>query len=244
MESIRDILQKKNPRRIEEELEREAQRRAEIARVNKEFDLGLEPESLLEEYRLLRLSDDGLREFLLRVSGLAALEPKRLSDFKPRSRYPDVATALEAAKAFVSDPRAPCLLTLAGPPGTGKSHLLLGIAWELVERGCLVLYRRQPDLMLELRKSFESHGFESTQRGFMEAGWLVIDDLGIEGLTEWGRGVLDSLIDYRWSHRLPLAVGTNLKSSDLSPRLADRLNDRMVGRVVQIAAPSYRKEVR
>lgn len=74
----------------------------------------------------------------------------------------------------------------------------------------------------------------------MEVPVLIIDDLGLEKATDWAAEKLDLIIDHRWLNNMALVVTTNALGKDLSPRIADRLRDTKRGRVVQIAAESYR----
>jgi DNA replication protein DnaC len=143
--------------------------------------------------------------------------------------------ALEATKQWLS-PGGPKLLTLAGPPGVGKTHLLLAAAWELVEKGVQVLYLSQGALLRDGPRAADQIVKEA-----QEIIWLFLDDLGAEGMAyDWVRAILDRLVDDRWVHNTPLMVATNLKSEELPPRLVDRLGDSRIGQVVPIEAPSHR----
>lgn len=243
MERLEDILNRVRPLSAAERQElgeREMQRRANIAEADRNFNLGLQSQGVIDQYRQARMRGEE-EDFAIGLSGLPleTRQTRRFSTFAPRRRFATVGSALEAVQNILR-PGTPPLLTLASPPGTGKTHLLLALGWELVERGNLVLYRTQPGLIEELRRSFEDRAFESAIASFLECSWLLLDDIGVEGLTDWGRGILDRIIDHRWLHLLPLVVATNAKAADLPPRLADRLADKDVGVVVQIAAPSYR----
>jgi hypothetical protein len=69
---------------------------------------------------------------------------------------------------------------------------------------------------------------------------LILDDLGTEKLTDWAAEKLDTLIDHRYIKGLPLVVTTNVPAAQLSPRIASRLQDRRLGRVVTLSGPDYR----
>jgi DNA replication protein DnaC len=238
MEKLSEVLK---GMRFKNEWEAEAYRRQRLAEVAREF--GLEPQTTLERYRMLRISgdDEALRQWRLDISGLSGLPGKRFEDFKRRGRYPSVQEALEAAKLFALDPyHSKPFLVLAGPPGVGKSHLLQAIGWTLLAKNCLVLYRSQVDLLGELRRSLDDRSYQDKLETFRECPFLLLDDLGVAGLSDWALEILDSIVDRRWAKRLPLAVATNLAATELPARIADRLRHPEVSTAVTIAAKSYR----
>lgn len=164
-----------------------------------------------------------------------------LEAFKPRKRYSTVQEALEAVRAWLDDPRSAPLLTLAGKPGTGKTHLALAAGHALAQKACYVLYRTEGRLLAEVRRSFGPRG-EDPLETLRDCTWLILDDVGVEASTDWGKGVVDQVVDQRWVSKRRLLVTTNATDPDELPaRLASRLSDVGVGRVVVIEAPDYRR---
>lgn len=159
--------------------------------------------------------------------------------------------ATEYAAAFAQGMTEFTILTLAGPCGVGKTHLVIALAWSCLEKGYYVQYRQSAMLVDELRQCYPDGKWEGGRDGtlwkiedkmklFMDCPVLIIDDLGLEKATDWAAEKLDLIIDHRWLNNLPLVVTTNALGKELSPRIADRLRDTKRGRVVQIAAESYR----
>jgi DNA replication protein DnaC len=66
----------------------------------------------------------------------------------------------------------------------------------------------------------------------------ILDDMGAESVTEWAWSKLDSIVDYRYIHKLPLIVTTNVAPNRLPPRIADRLYE---GPVLILEGESYRR---
>jgi DNA replication protein DnaC len=63
----------------------------------------------------------------------------------------------------------------------------------------------------------------------------VLDDL-----TSWGKDRLFSVLNYRYTRRLPTVVTTALTLDELGPRLASRLLDHAVcSQIVLDAAPHF-----
>jgi len=133
-------------------------------------------------------------------------------------------------------------LVLAGPPGIGKTHLAMAIAWEWFEDGFSVLFTRVDDLLDWLRRGYDDGSYPQRLESARQSGLLVLDDLGAEHAKDWAGEKIDRIVDWRYVNRLPLVVTTNAKSEDLAPRVGSRLADHSCSVVVQIDAEDYRRE--
>ena len=152
--------------------------------------------------------------------------------FDDFQRSAGVESAWQAAVQFAKNPRG--ILTLYGPNGTGKSHLLVAIGNELLSRGVAVKYAFVPDLLEEVRSTF-SEGSESTAQQIYEqhryADVLLLDDVTEKRVTPLAVDVITRLVDERYRNDRALAVATNLGLEAMGhpelwgPRLADRLFD-------------------
>ncbi len=134
-------------------------------------------------------------------------------------------------------------LVLAGPTGTGKTHLAAAIGWEWFEDGFRVVFTRVDDLLDDLRKGYDDNTYHKKLDRVRYCDLLILDDLGTEAARDWGLEKLDRVVDWRYAARVPLVVTTNAKSEDLLPRVASRLGDKSCSVVVQIDAPDARPEL-
>ena len=193
------------------------------------------------------------------MSGLPAGSWCRFENFNP-SWHPETNIVLEQAiaecRAYVDDvldgnKEQPMMLTLAGAVGTGKSHLLQSIAWELMEHGMQPRYVFTPDWLAWLRKTFSPDApvdFEHLYESYAQLPVLLLDDLGAERASEWTIEVLGRIVDRRYREKRPLVVATNKGPWDKATldqfgfRLIDRLFDTGSGRVrvVSTGTRSYR----
>ena len=163
---------------------------------------------------------------------------KRLDAFLKRSRYPAVSRAEEATRAWLL--RGLPVLTLVGPPGTGKTHLAEGAAAALVEKSKRVAYFTEPQLIEFLRRGIQDNTVGLRTDAVSMVEWLVLDDLGMPGWGDWDRGKIDELINRRWTEGLKTLITTNLLAKDLPPRIASRISDRERAVVVSINAADFR----
>lgn len=152
-----------------------------------------------------------------------------------------VSLAKAAALQWLSG-AGPGIVLLAGGTGTGKTHLAMAAAQTLVEQGQDVLYRTEGALLGEIQGCIRDGTVEDRLAAYSLVPWLIIDDLGVPAEGLWLRGIQDRLIDARWQAApgLRTLVTTNLKSSQMSARVASRLGDQVRSHLVQISASDFR----
>jgi DNA replication protein DnaC len=144
--------------------------------------------------------------------------------------------AYRQALAFSEAPAG--WLLFMGSHGTGKTHLAAAIANYRRARGDVVCFVDVAELVEYLRET--QAGDESSERNvafqqMRDAPLLVLDDL-----TSWGKDRLFSVLNYRYTRRLPTVVTTALTLDELGPRLASRLLDHAVcSQIVLDAAPHF-----
>lgn len=179
------------------------------------------------------------RERFLRLCRLpAATESRTFEKFRVR---PGLEEAYQAA-LDVAEGRLKWL-TLCGGVDCGKSHLAIAIARKWLERGLPARFIVVPQLLDDLRQGYHPDAdmsYEQEFYNFKNVDLLVLDDLGMESSTNWAQEKLDMLVDYRYTNELPLVVTTNLGMSEVSARIASRLQREDFGKVVNIKAKEYR----
>lgn len=135
-------------------------------------------------------------------------------------------------------------LYLTGPVGTGKTHT----AWMTVTNWCYetrtrprpgviddwgtasappLIFTRMTDLLDDLRPGDHAR---TAVRNCQNTQLLVIDDLGAEKASEWTQERLYSVIDERYSRRMPLIVTGNLPPS----KVADQTGERVASRLAEM----------
>ena len=152
--------------------------------------------------------------------------------------------ALSQSQQFAASPKG--WLVLLGGYGCGKTHLAAAIANTCIEYGMATIFLTVPDLLDWLRASYASTdtSFEERFEEIRNVGLLVLDDLGTQNSTGWAAEKLFQIIDYRYTHKLPLVVTSNLRMEDLDDRIRSRLQDPDLSTRVKISAPDYRSPVK
>jgi len=177
---------------------------------------------------------------------VATFTTHRLSNFIPRA---GAEKAYQAALDFVSGKAPHHFITFVGEPGSGKTHLALGIAWHFLENDMgLVKYYQAEALLDDLRRGYNEsdperqYTFDQLLKWLKTVDLLVIDDLGVEKPTEWSATKLDMIIDYRYLNQSKTVFTTNLTPGALASRGEQRLASRLrEGAVETLKCGDYRK---
>ncbi len=142
-------------------------------------------------------------------------------------------------------------LYLWGKPGAGKSYLAAGITNFYAKKKKRVAFVQVPKLIGELKLLFHDHeALEQKLRRIKTADVLVLDDIGGESISAWGRDeVLLPLLDERMeTHRLTFFT-SNYNPEELKERYVTTSNqvrepmaaERLAERIMTLAAPEFIK---
>lgn len=171
--------------------------------------------------------------------------PKTLDEFD-FSLVPSVkqAVVLQLANGgFVRD-RSNWLVL--GPPGVGKTHLLIGVGRALCQRGCRVLFRSAAQLVNELLLADQEHRLPKLLRQWRSVDLFIIDELGYIPFSPAGAQVLFQFFADR--HEVAsVAISSNLEFARFTEvfhdeRMTAALLDRLTYKstVTVIDGDSYR----
>lgn len=171
---------------------------------------------------------------------------KSLEDYEwhQQIKLPTAETRSELEScAFI--PRAENVV-LVGSPGTGKTHLAIGIGRKACELGYETRFLRVSDLVIELEKHWRNHTLELFKKRFDKLKCIILDEMGYVPFTKDGSELLFQLIS-DWYETKSVIITSNLEFSQwnrvfVDPRLTAALVDRLIhhAHILSFTGESYR----
>lgn len=135
-----------------------------------------------------------------------------------------------------------------GNPGTGKTHLLCGIAWELVKRGRPVLFTPAFTLVQTLARAKRDLRLTAALKRLDRFEAVLLDDIGYVRQEREEMEVLFSFLSHRYERR-SVMITSNLVFSRWEEIFKDSMMtaaaiDRLVhhARIIELDVESYRAE--
>ncbi|WP_072816412.1 IS21-like element helper ATPase IstB [Rhodococcus zopfii] len=104
--------------------------------------------------------------------------------------------------------RAHANLALVGPPGTGKSHTLIGLGIAAVHAGHKVRYFTAADLVETLYRGLADNTVGKTIDTLLRADLIIVDEVGFAPLDDTGTQLLFRLVAGAYERR-SLAVASH-----------------------------------
>lgn len=135
-------------------------------------------------------------------------------------------------------------LILEGPPGTGKTHLCISIAYKSIQNGFSARFTTATALINDLRVA---HDLNLALKPYLQPHVLVIDEMGYLGYGSGAADVLFQVVDQRYLKGKPILFTTNkplkhwgrvLHDEELARAIIDRTLHH--GEYMKLAGASYR----
>lgn len=173
--------------------------------------------------------------------------PKELQKARMKEIYKDDKNRFSVIKEliqFVNDYEKGKIgkgLYLYGSFGCGKTYLIASVFNELAKYNVKSAILFWPEFLRTLKSSFGSD-FEEKMMKIKKAKLLLIDDIGAESTTTWGRDeILCPILQYRMNENLPTFFTSNLSLEELEVHLStsrDKIDEvkakRLIERIKQL----------
>lgn len=138
-------------------------------------------------------------------------------------------------------------LLVQGPPGVGKTHLVVALGVRAIEQGFSCAFYRLEDLLHEMRKDASAEPRTLKRKKYFNVAYLVVDEVGFEPMSQQDASLFFRLVSYRY-RRGSTAITTNKSVKDwpgilagdeaMTAAILDRLPHKSV--VLNIRGRSYR----
>lgn len=158
------------------------------------------------------------------LAGYLAASPGQKEALRICSKYADKFSEIASTGR--------CLLLL-GKPGTGKTHLGVAIAAEIMKKtDATAVYRTIGTVLQEIRATY-SKGSERTESqilsGLIGPSLLVLDEIGVskENPSDFELTTLFSIINGRYEQMRPTVIISNLDAAMLPDAMGERCFDRL-----------------
>lgn len=120
-------------------------------------------------------------------------------------------------------------LYLFGKVGTGKTHLSLAIANQLLKYNHSVIYKRIDDLLeIIIELKYEDKANKEQLDILKEADLLVIDDLGTEKDSAFALNQIRIILEERANMNKAIIINSNLNLEELQKYYGSRIADRII----------------
>lgn len=176
----------------------------------------IQEEKLFFEYQACRYRNNLIKstKYLNNVASFQI--PKELLkasmeqiDIKDKNRYPAIKWIQKFLTSYEKD-KPKKGLYLHGSFGAGKSYLISAMFCELAHKNVKSAIVFWPEFLRDLKASFTTD-FKEKYEYVKTVPLLLIDDIGAESTTEWGRDeIFCPLIQYRMEESLPTFFTSNL----------------------------------
>lgn len=185
--------------------------------------------------------------------GRAAIPPrftfKTLDTFRVETEKQ--AKVLQACREYLAaweqvQKQGRCLLLL-GAPGTGKTHLAVGITHAVLAMGKTAVYTRASNIFREIKETYSNHEKSEKQiyLQYRQPDLLVIDEIGRQYRSEAEKIMLWEVINDRYEACKPAVIVSNMGPNDFSEYLGQAAFSRLIedgGKVICFDGANMRYE--
>ena len=135
-----------------------------------------------------------------------------------------------------------------GKPGTGKTHLAIGIALHVMKQKRSVLFTTVQRAIRRIKDTWVKGSEETETQAINSIAYpdlLILDEVGVQFGSEFEKQVLFDILNERYEKRKPTIILSNIQAKDLGGYLGDRVADRLKedgGKMITFEWESHRRQ--
>ena len=164
---------------------------------------------------------------------------KRVNDFQTKNfgeRYAGVSLSSLLTGEFEQNKISQFLkkksgfLVYCGSPGIGKTFLCAALIDWAMRNFDSIRYHKDYDLYNKLRNFMDGDikgDYLVELNRLIDDDFLMVDDVGSAGITDWRKDIFFNVIDYRYNSNLPTVITRNFSAKEIKeiyhPRVSSRL---------------------
>jgi len=174
--------------------------------------------------------------------------PKRFAGvsvnaYEPRTEEQRAAKqqAVDYVVGLAENLKAGVGLTLWGPPGSGKTHLVVAVLMAALERKLSGYFVTEDGVFDRFRENWGEPAEEvKFLRLLQTVRFLVIDDMGIRKPTDYVSDRYEAIINTRYAEGLPTIVTTNRDPAQLAEVYPRQMSRLAANQVLHVYGPDAR----
>ena len=162
--------------------------------------------------------------------------------------------ALEFAKSYAENfddvQKTGRSAIFCGKPGTGKTHLAVGVGLHVMQHHKLVQFTTVQRMIRSIKGSWRNDSELSESQviaALVEPDFLIIDEIGVQFGTEFEKNAMFDILNERYENRRPVLLLSNLTASEVKIYLGERVYDRLRedgGRAIAFDWESHRAKMK
>ena len=122
------------------------------------------------------------------------------------------------------------ILLMTGPVGTGKTYFCSAVLERMFGKVQHCRAHKEGSLFRRLRQGFSENSagdYLTHLKGLIDDEFIIIDDVGSTGHTDWREEILMEAIDYRYTSGLPTLITSNLSRKQFYEIYNTRIGSRL-----------------
>lgn len=136
-----------------------------------------------------------------------------------------------------------------GKPGTGKTHLAVGIALHIMKQNRTVLFTTVQRAIRSVKDTWSKGNDMSESQAIEQLAYpdlLIMDEVGVQFGSDFEKQIMFDVLNERYEKRRPTILLSNIAPGELSGYLGERVADRLRedgGKLIAFDWESHRRKV-